>query len=254
MRSVELTPRERLIFALDVESLGAAEELVATLHEWVGMFKVGHQLYSSAGPAAVEMVKARGAGCFLDLKYHDIPATVASAGVAAMRLGVDMFNLHIQGGEHMIRACLCACREEAARAKRPAPNILGVTILTSLNDEALHQLGYDRSVRDQVLRLARLAREAGLDGVIASPQEAREIKDACGQDFLVVTPGVRPSWGSAENHRRLSTPAGARNRGADYIVVGRPIRDAADPADAARLIWRELAEAEGYPPGMSDAD
>lgn len=243
MRSAELTPRDRLILALDVESPSAAEELVVTLREWVGTFKVGHQLYSSAGPAAVQMVKAHGARCFLDLKYHDIPATVARAGVAAMRLGVEMFNLHIQGGEDMMRACARACREEAAREGRTVPVILGVTILTSLNDEALHQLGCERSVRHQVLRLARLAREAGLGGVIASPEEAREIKDTCGEEFLVVTPGVRPSWAHAGDHKRVSTPAGARESGADYIVVGRPIRDAADPVDAARRICEELAEA-----------
>jgi len=245
MSSNKLNPRERLIFALDVDSLGAAEKLVSALRDWIAIFKVGHELYTAVGPAAVRMVKGQGVACFLDLKYHDIPATVARSGVAAMRLGADMFNLHAQGGEEMMRICARACRDEAAREGRRPPIILGVTILTSLDNGAIRQLGYERSVREQALRLARMARDSGLDGVVASPEEAREIKDTCGEEFLVVTPGVRPSWASAGDHRRIMTPAGARENGADYIVVGRPIRDAADPADAARRIWRELAEMQG---------
>jgi orotidine-5'-phosphate decarboxylase len=235
--------RERLIFALDVDSLEEAESWVKLLHEKVGVFKVGKQLFTRCGPQVVQMVRREGGEVFLDLKYHDIPNTVAMAGVEACRLGVRMFNVHALGGLEMMTKTVAGVDALLPRGNPDRPLLLAVTILTSSTEETLCQVGIDRPVREMVPRLAKLAREAGMDGVVASPQEVGLIREACGKDFLIVTPGVRPAFAAANDQKRITTPAEAIASGADYLVVGRPISAAANPLEAADRILAEMAEA-----------
>jgi orotidine-5'-phosphate decarboxylase len=233
-----LEPRERLIVALDSPELAEAEALVERLAGAVGMYKVGAQLFTAAGPAAVEMVKKRGGRVFLDLKFHDIPATVAGAVREAARLGVTLLTVHASGGTGMLGAAV----EAAAAAGRERPRILAVTVLTSLDRLALQQeLGVAASVEEHVGRLAGLACATGCDGVVASPQEAGTLRAVLGRDLLIVTPGIRPAGLRADDQARVATPAVARRAGADYLVVGRPITAAADPAAAAAAIVAEIS-------------
>lgn len=240
--------RRRLIVALDVETLREARQLVRVLAAEVAWFKVGKQLFVQAGPAAVRMVRQTGADVFLDLKFHDIPHTVAQATVEAARLGVGMVNMHAAGGLEMMRFA----REETASVCRREglvrPLLLAVTVLTSMDDGDLRQVGVRDAAESQVMRLVRLARQAGLDGVVASPHEAGRIRRAAGARFRIVTPGVRPSGAARGDQKRVLTPHGAVVAGADYLVVGRPIRDAADPVEAVRAIVREMA-GRGAPGG-----
>ena len=235
--------RERLIFALDVDSFEEAERWVRLLHEKVGVFKVGKQLFTRCGPQVVQMVRREGGEVFLDLKYHDIPNTVAMAGLEACRLGVRMFNVHALGGLEMMAKTVAGVDALIPRGNRERPLLLAVTILTSSTEETLRQVGIDRPVREMVPRLAKLAQEAGMDGVVASSQEVGLIREACGSDFLIVTPGVRPTFAAANDQKRVTTPAAAIAAGADYLVVGRPISAAADPVEAADRILAEMAEA-----------
>ncbi|GEA17034.1 MAG: orotidine-5-phosphate decarboxylase [Moorella sp. (in: firmicutes)] len=236
-----LPARDKIIVALDVASLAAGEKLVDQLFPYVGMFKVGLEFYTTAGPAAIRMIKERGGKVFADLKLHDIPNTVAGAARALVRLGVDMLNVHAAGGRSMMEAAVAAARQEAEAAGRPAPFILAVTVLTSLDGKALRdEVGIEREVEEQVVRWARLAKEAGLDGVVASPREIRAIREACGPEFLIVTPGVRPAGADRGDQRRVMTPAAALQEGASYLVIGRPITAAPDPAAAARAIGEEM--------------
>ncbi|MDH7498873.1 MAG: orotidine-5'-phosphate decarboxylase [candidate division NC10 bacterium] len=232
---------EKLIIALDVETLQEAEKLIDLLRGKAGAFKVGSELFAAAGPAVVEMIHGKGEKVFLDLKFHDIPNTVAKAVVQACRLEVFMLNLHAWGGSEMMRAAAAAARRASANSKDSRPHLLGVTVLTSLDESILNkELGVHRPLREQVVHLAKMAKEAGLDGVVASPQEIREIRLACGKDFLIVTPGVRPAWAAAGDQKRTMTPREAVEAGADYIVVGRPILAASDPFSAASRIIEEI--------------
>jgi orotidine-5'-phosphate decarboxylase len=229
--------RDRLIVALDTTDLSAAEALVERLAGVVAHFKVGSVLFTAAGPAAVEMVRKRGGRVFLDLKYHDIPATVAGAVEAAARLGVGLLTVHASGGSAMLRAAATVARG----AGKDRPRIVAVTVLTSLDRAALHrELGVPVAVEGHAVHLATLAREAGCDGVVASPREAPRLRAILGPDALIVTPGVRPAGVSADDQARTATPAAALRAGADYLVVGRPITGAADPAAAATAILAEL--------------
>ncbi len=233
-----LEPRERLIVALDTPELAEAEALVERLAGAVGMYKVGAQLFTAVGPAAVEMVRKRGGRVFLDLKYHDIPATVAGAVREAARLGVTLLTVHASGGAGMLRAAA----EAAAAAGRERPRILAVTVLTSLDRASLQrELGVPVSVEGHAVHLAGLARAAGCDGVVASPREAGQLRAALGRGPLIVTPGIRPAGVGADDQARVATPAVARRAGADYLVVGRPITGAADPAAAAAAIVAEIS-------------
>lgn len=235
-----LEPRDRLIVALDVSGLPEAEALVDRLGGLVSTFKVGGQLFTAAGPAAVELVRKRGGRVFLDLKYHEIPAIAGAAVREAARLGVTLLTVHASGGSAMLRAAATA----AAEAGRARPRILAVTVLTSLDRAALQrELQVPMAVEGQVLHLAALARAAGCDGVVASPREARSLRSALGPGALIVTPGVRPAGADAGDQARVATPAAAVRAGADCIVVGRPITGAADPAAAAEAILAELATA-----------
>lgn len=232
-----LAPRDRLIVALDLPGLAEAEALVGRLAGVVTTFKVGAPLFTAAGPAAVAMVRKHGGRVFLDLKYHDIPASVAGAVREAARLGVALLTVHASGGSAMLRAAA-----EAAAAAAPAgPRVLAVTVLTSLDRAALQrELGVPVAVAGHVLHLAALARAAGVDGVVASPQEAARLRAALGPAALIVTPGVRPAGSPADDQARVATPAAARRAGADYLVVGRPVTAAADPVAAAAAILAEI--------------
>ena len=229
--------RERLIVALDTPDLAAAERLVERLSGVASHFKVGSVLFTAAGPAAVEMVRKRGGRVFLDLKFHDIPATVSAAVEAAARLGVGLLTVHASGGVAMLRAAATAA--QAAGADRP--RIVAVTVLTSLDRAALQrELGVPSAVEGHAVHLATLAREAGCDGVVASPREAARLRAILGRDAVIVTPGIRPTGGAADDQARIATPAAALQAGADYLVVGRPITGAADPAAAATAILAEI--------------
>jgi len=227
--------RERLIVALDVPTAAQARELVAAVGEAATFYKVGKQLFTAEGPQVVRDLVASGRKVFLDLKYHDIPNTVAEAVRAASRLGVSMLNVHASGGSKMLRAAA-----EAAAQSEIKPTVLAVTVLTSLNDEDLQEIGVAGRTIDQVLRLAQLARVNGCLGVVASAREAREIRREIGEGFLIVTPGVRPAGAALNDQTRHVTPAEAVAAGATHIVVGRPIIAAADPAKAARAVVEEI--------------
>ena len=232
--------RKKIIFALDVHGLDDIDRFADTLAGKVGMFKVGKELFTSCGPAAVKAVQRHGGQVFLDLKYHDIPNTVANAMLEAARLGVQLANLHALGGAEMMETAVAAVHKEFSGTERP--RLLAVTILTSSTVETLRQVGIEHSVQDMVVRLARLAKASGMDGVVASPLEIGLIREACGPDFLIVTPGVRPSFADVDDQKRIMTPAEAVSSGADYLVIGRPIAKAPDPARAADLIAAEISE------------
>jgi len=226
-------PRDRLIVALDFSQAEQALELVRTLSGEISFFKIGLQLYTSAGPEIVRAVAATGAKVFLDLKLHDIPNTVAKAVEAAGELGVGMLTLHLSGGRNMI---------EAAVAASPAHLLLlGVTVLTSSDESTLHETGVSETADAHATRLAHLGAAAGIRGLIASPHELRGLRHALGDDVTIITPGVRPSWAAADDQKRFSTPAEAIRRGADYLVIGRPITAHASPREAVQAIVRELA-------------
>lgn len=232
--------QNKIIIALDVEELLEAQKLVDILHDKVGAFKIGKQLFTRCGPEALRMIHDRGGRVFLDLKFHDIPATVAHASCEAARHGVFMFNMHALGGFAMMKQAVDAVSALSRSLNRPRPVLLAVTVLTSLGPEDLQQIGITSPLEELVTRLARLARDAGMDGVVASPREIRTIKDACGKEFLVVTPGIRPRESAAHDQKRIMTPAEAVQAGADYIVVGRPVTGAADPRTAVQKIIDEL--------------
>lgn len=247
-------PAERLLVALDVEGLAEAAALLDRLQGVVTGCKIGSQLYTAAGPAAVELARKRGFRVFLDLKFHDIPTTVAGAVREATRLGVFMLNVHASGGRAMMRAAAAAAEEAAREFGFPRPLCLGVTVLTSLDRRALDvEVGVPVPVEAHVLRLAERAREAGLDGCVASPREIRPLRLALGKSWVIVTPGIRPvspgegssrsardSVERADDQARTATPRAAWSAGADYLVIGRPITAAPDPAAAARAIIEDL--------------
>jgi orotidine-5'-phosphate decarboxylase len=239
--------KKRLIFPLDVASHKEATEYVDLLSDEVGLFKVGKQLFMHAGPEIVRSIQKTGGQVFLDLKFHDIPQTVANAGIEAARLGVAMFNLHASGGLEMMRKTRTevykVCRTEHLRR----PIILGVTVLTSLSRHDLQQTGVAAGVEKQVLRLAKLAQEAGLHGVVTSPQEVARLRHECGPGLQLVVPGIRPPDAAWDDQKRVLTPQQAMQGGADYLVVGRPIRDAPDPRVTAQQIVRDMAQ------GLADA-
>jgi orotidine-5'-phosphate decarboxylase len=235
-----MNPKERLIVALDVDSEEKAVDMVERLKNDVRFFKVGFELFSSCGPRIVERIKETDCDIFLDLKFHDIPNTVAKAAATVTRLGVYMFNVHALGGYDMMKRAVEAAAKEAEILGQERPRILAVTILTSMDGKLLKKVGVNATMKTEVLKLARLAKDAGLDGVVASAAEAKLIRQKLGKDFLIVTPGVRPSWSVSHDQKRVTTPGRAIKDGADFIVVGRPILDAKDPAHAAQEIMREM--------------
>jgi orotidine-5'-phosphate decarboxylase len=236
---------DKLLVALDVESGGRALELADTLTGIVGGFKVGSRLFTLEGPALVTELVARRARVFLDLKFHDIPNQVAQAVAAAVHTGAWMVDLHASGGLAMMEAAVKAGREAALQVGRPMPLVVGVTVLTSMNQDMLAQTGVDRPLLEQVVSLAQLAKSAGLQGVVASPHEIRAIRQACGADFAIVTPGIRGASAGGDKNDQMRTmgPAEAVRAGANYLVVGRPIIVAPDPRAAAQKIVEELNQA-----------
>ena len=233
---------DQLIVALDVESGARAIELADSLRDVVGGFKIGSRLFTLEGPSIVRTLTERGDRVFLDLKFHDIPNTVAQAVEAATSLGVWMLNVHAAGGRRMMEAAVNAAHQTAARANQQPPFVIAVTVLTSMNAVALGESGVDVPVLDQVVRLARLTQDAGLDGVVASAQETALIRKACGKNFAIVTPGIRDqAKTSRDDQERTMTAPEAIAAGASYIVVGRPIIAAPDPRLAAERLLEGLA-------------
>lgn len=237
--------RRRLIFALDVASLAEVDDYVAQLTGEVGLFKVGKRLFVHAGPDVVRRIQNNGGHVFLDLKFHDIPQTVAQAAVEAARLRVRMLTLHASGGSPMLEAARTAVRRACRAERLPRPLLLAVTVLTSLDRNDLYDVGVRASPLAQAVRLGRLAQAAGINGLVASAQELTALQRACGEKLTFVIPGVRPQEDDAQNRRhdqkRVVTPRAAMQSGADYLVVGRPIRDAPDPRAAAQRIVEDMA-------------
>ena len=238
-----------ILVALDVESAAKAIELADQLRGSVGGFKIGKQLFTAAGPSMVRELNDRGDRVFLDLKFHDIPNTVAGAVQSAVATGAWMVNVHASGGSAMMTAAAEAAQKAADALSRPRPLVIAVTVLTSMNDQALREVGVERTMMDQVVHLARLAQAAGLDGVVASPLEITAIRKACGSDFQIVTPGIRPlRQGSGQaadqqgkdDQARTMTPAEAMAAGSSYMVIGRPITAAPNPREAAQKIAASL--------------
>jgi orotidine-5'-phosphate decarboxylase len=234
---------DKLLVALDVETAARALDLAAALRGIAGGVKVGSRLFTLEGPGLVKALGDAGHRVFLDLKFHDIPHTVAQAVESAVQTGAWMINVHASGGVAMMQAAAQAGRDTAARLGRPSPVLIAVTVLTSMDQGALHEVGVNRPVLDHVVALARLARDAGLDGVVASPQETAAIRQECGLRFTIVTPGIRGASAGArkDDQSRTMGPAEAVRAGASYIVVGRPIIAAADPRGAAEAIASELS-------------
>jgi len=230
-----LDPRDRLIVALDLPSAAGARQVVQTLGETVTTYKVGKQLFTAEGPGIVRDLVSSGRKVFLDLKFHDIPNTVAGAVRSAAELGVSMLTVHAAGGSKMLKAAVDAAAQSAAK-----PMILAVTVLTSLSDSDLHEIGISGSVLAQVLRLGALARSAGCGGLVASAHEARELRRELGDGFEIITPGVRPAGAAAGDQARVLTPAEAIQAGATRLVVGRPIVEAKNPQEAADGILDEI--------------
>ncbi len=238
-----MSARERLIVALDLPSAGAAAQVVEKLRTHVGMFKVGLELFAAEGPVLARYLVANGERVFLDLKFHDIPNTVRAAAREAAQLGVSMFNVHASGGRRVMEAALEGAREGARRADMSRPLVVAVTLLTSLGSEDLGEIGLAGNAEEAVLRLARLARDAGLDGVVASPRETAALRKAFGREFVIITPGIRPATAAAGDQVRIATPGSAIEAGADFLVVGRPITEVPDPAAAADAIVAEMERA-----------
>ncbi|HJT65299.1 MAG TPA: orotidine-5'-phosphate decarboxylase [Pyrinomonadaceae bacterium] len=236
---------DKLIVALDVDTPAQALSLAQQLRDVAGMFKIGSTLFTLAGPQIVKDIVASGAKVFLDLKFHDIPHQVAGAARSAAQLGVSLFTVHASGGAEMMRRAVEAVDEVSAREGRERAKILAVSVLTSIDANTLAEIGVNSSPEESVLRLVKLAEQSGVDGVVASPQEAATIRaTVADRKFLIVTPGIRPAEANgADDQRRVSTPAAALAAGADYLVVGRPITAAADPIAAARQIAAEMRQA-----------
>lgn len=233
------TNRERLIVALLADTMKDAESMVKLLKEDIHTFEVGAPTYTALGPDVLKMIYHHGCRVFLDLKYHDIPSTVAKAVGEATKLSVSMLTVHASGGHDMLIRTVEAA-QHAAGSRSKMPKLIAVTVLTSM--ESLADIGVQFEVRDQVVRLARLSKECGLSGVLASPLEIAPIRKACGDKFLIVTPGVRPIGAAAEDQRRISSPIMAIAAGADYLVIGRPIVQSKDPRAVVRQILSEIAE------------
>ncbi len=234
------SPKDRIIIALDVKDKDEAAKVVSGLKD-ARTFKVGLELFTAEGPALFKKLKVLRKDIFLDLKLHDIPNTVAGATRSAVRHGVQMMTIHTSGGREMMARAVAAARETAEAEKLARPLLLGVTVLTSMKAAELDEIGMNPDVAAQVLRLAGLAKAAGMDGVVCSPQEIEIIRKEFGRGLLVVTPGIRPAWAAAQDQKRIMTPAEAVAKGADYLVIGRPITGAPSPAEAFLRIVEELA-------------
>ncbi len=235
---------DKLILALDVADSNYALEIIDKFSDYINIYKVGLELFTTAGPGIVKEIQKRGKKVFLDLKFHDIPNTVTKAALSATRLGVYMFNVHASGGFEMMRKCRDSVVEMCLKENLERPKILGVTVLTSLSKEILmDELGIQYGLRTHVRHLSSLALKAGLDGVVASAREIELIRNHCGRGFLIATPGIRPSWTPPDDQKRTMTPKEAIREGSDYLVIGRAILQQPDPIKAVELIYLEILAA-----------
>jgi orotidine-5'-phosphate decarboxylase len=233
---MNVSPRDRLILALDVDSPKEAEALLEKLSQFVGVFKIGPRLFTRCGPKIIDLIKEKDGKVFYDAKFYDIPSVVKKAAEGVAEIGVDMFTLHTLGGSEMMEAAVEGIRSEDSKV-----NILGVTLLTSLSSRILkEELGIERNVNEEIMHLAGLARKAGLDGVITSARELENLRRNFGSDFILVVPGIRPLGSRKNEQRRISTPKEAIEKGADFLVVGRPILNSNDPVGVTKRILREM--------------
>lgn len=238
--------KEKIIVALDVDTLERALELVEQLHPYVGMFKVGMELYNAVGPRAISAIRERGGEVFVDLKLHDIPTTVAKAARVLTKNGASIINVHASGGLAMMQAAASAVQDEAAVQNIVPPQLIAVTVLTSMDQETLNcQLQIPGTVEENVVRWAELTQQAGLHGVVASPREITAIRKACGDDFVIITPGIRPLGAAKNDQERITTPEEAVQLGATYLVIGRPITKAPNPVEAVKEIIAKLEKTNG---------
>lgn len=231
---------DRLIVALDVSTMEQMKDIIDTLGDAVSFYKVGMELFYAAGEDTVAYLRDCGKSVFLDLKLHDIPNTVAQGVKSLTRLGANLITIHGQGGAVMLKAATDAAREAAEELGVERPKLLAITVLTSFDDTTWSGIGGQLPIADQVRRLALLAKDAGVDGVVASPLEAKLIREACGDDFLIVTPGIRPAFAAANDQKRIATPSSALRDGASRLVIGRPITKADNPREAVRMILEEM--------------
>ena len=231
---------DRLIVALDVSTMDDMKEIVTSLGDAVSFYKVGMELFYAEGEQTVRFLQEQNKQVFLDLKLHDIPNTVAHGVSSLTRLGANLITMHGQGGPVMMKAAVQAARETAEQLGVERAKLLAITVLTSFDDEAWTSTGGQLPISDQVIRLAKLAKECGMDGVVCSALEAKMIREACGDDFLIVTPGIRPSFAATNDQKRIATPASALQDGASRLVIGRPITQAENPREAVRLIIEEM--------------
>ena len=231
---------DRLIVALDVSTMDAMKSIVSSLGDSVSFYKVGMELFYAEGDQTVRYLQEHGKHVFLDLKLHDIPNTVAHGVSSLTRLGANLITIHGHGGPVMMKAAAEAARESAEKLGIERPKLLAITVLTSFDDESWTSIGGQLPIADQVIRLAKLAKDCGMDGVVCSALEAKMIREACGDDFLIVTPGIRPSFATTDDQKRVATPASALQDGASRLVIGRPITQAENPREAVRLIIEEM--------------
>lgn len=243
MKTIDKQIKEKIVLALDVDTLDDAKKLIMELKDYVGVFKVGLQLYTQNGNEIIDFMQKQKLEFFLDVKLLDIPNTVAKASENIVRRGASFFNIHTLGGSEMMKQCSKSAKETAKKLGQKEPFILGVTVLTSISDEVLNnELEIKQKASDYVLKLAKLAKESGLDGVVASTWEAKKIKETCGSDFKVLCPGIRPEWSLKNDQKRAATPAVAIQEGADYLVIGRAVTAADDKVKAMEMIYKEIGE------------
>lgn len=241
MKTIDKNIKEKIVLALDVDTLEQAKSLILELKDYVGVFKVGLQIYTQNGNEIVDFMKEQGLDFFLDVKLMDIPNTVAKASENIVKRGASFFNVHTLGGAEMMRQCAQASKETAKELGRKNPLILGVTILTSISDEVLNnEFEIDQKASDLALKLAKLAKDSGLGGVVASTWEARKIKELCGTEFKVLCPGIRPEWSLKDDQKRVATPKVAIAEGADYLVIGRAVTAAENRVEAMEKIYEEI--------------
>lgn len=241
MQTINKNIKEKIVLALDVDTLEDAKELIMELKDYVGVFKVGLQLYTQNGNEIIDFMTEQGLEFFLDVKLLDIPNTVAKASENIVKRGASFFNIHTLGGAEMMKQSVKAAKETAQKLGQKEPFILGVTVLTSISDEVLKdELEIDQKASDYVLKLAKLAKDSGLDGVVASTWEAKKIKEICGDDFKVLCPGIRPEWSLKNDQKRAATPKIAIQEGADYLVIGRAVTAAEDKLKAMQMIYDEI--------------
>lgn len=235
-----MTAPNPIICALDTQDTATATTLATSLKPHIGAVKLGLEFFTANGPSGIRAVREIGMPVFLDLKFHDIPNTVAGAVRSAIQLDVFMLTIHAGGGKDMMRAAMDAAKETADKLGKPAPLVVGVTVLTSMNQQDIDAIGFERAINTQVLRLAQLAESSGLDGIVCSPLEIDAVRKTCSPSLKLVVPGIRPAGSDAHDQQRILTPREALLKGADYLVIGRPITGHADPSLAARFIAQEL--------------